>query len=101
MRFQEFFYFFYLYLDTTTTDHIIFPALDAETSFFHLIMIFHLIIYIRLYLHDIIRYQGFCTNQRSIYHQTSFIGLTDFYAIKRLIPFASLSAINSPQGDMG
>ena len=94
MRFQEFFYFFYLYLDTTTADHIIFPALDAETSFFHLI------IYIRLYFHNIIRYQGFGTDQRGIDDETAFFGLIDFHAIKRLIPFASLSAIDSSQGDM-
>ena len=106
MRFQEFFYFFYLYLDTAAADYIIFSALDAETMLyhifmrFHLFIFFHLIIYIGFYFHYIIRYQGFSTNQRSIYHQTSFFGLTDLYAIERLIPFASLSAIDSSQGDM-
>ena len=94
MRLQESLHFFYLNFDTATADNIILPALDAETSFFHLI------IYIRLYFHNIIRYQGFGTNQRGIDDETAFFGLTDFHAIKRLIPFASLSAIDSSQGDM-
>lgn len=86
MRFQEFFYFFYLYLDTATADNIILPALDAEAELF--------------YFHNIIRYQGFGTNKRGIDDETAIFGLTDFHTIKRLIPFASLCAIDSSQGDM-
>ena len=94
MRFQESLHFFYLYLDATTTDDIVFSALDAETEFFYLI------IYIGFYLHDIIRYQGFSTNLRGINDQTAFFGLTDTDAIERLIPFACLITIDSPQGNM-
>ena len=106
MRLQESLHFFYLNLDTTAADYIILSALDSETKFFHLIMFFllimffHLIIYIGFYFHNIIRYQGFGTNQRSIDDETTFISLTDFHAIERLIPFASLIAIDSSQGDM-
>ena len=106
MRLQESLHFFYLNLDTTAADNIILSALDSETKFFHhfiffhLIMFFHLIIYIGFYFHNIIRYQGFGTNKRGIDDETAFFGLTDFHAIKRLIPFASLSAIDSSQGDM-
>ena len=100
MRLQESLHFFYLNLDTTAADYIILSALDSETKFFHLIMFFLLIIYIGFYFHNIIRYQSFGTNQRSIDDETAFIGLTDFHAIERLIPFASLIAIDSSQGDM-
>ena len=94
MRLQESLHFFYLNLDTTAADNIILSAFDSETKFFHLI------IYIGFYFHNIIRYQGFGTDQRGIDDETAFFGLTDFHAIKRLIPFASLSAIDSSQGDM-
>ena len=42
---------FYLNLDTSAANHIVFSAFDAKTEFFHLI------IYIGFYFHNIIRYK--------------------------------------------
>ena len=87
MRLQESLHFFYLNLDTTAADNIILSAFDSETKFFHLI------IYIGFYFHYIVRYQGLSTDLWSIYHQTSFLGLTDFHTIERLVPFAVMCCL--------
>ena len=94
IRLQQSLNLFYLNLDASAANHIVFSAFDANTEFLHLI------IYIGFYFHYIVRYQGFGTDQRGIDEETAFFGLTDFHAIERLIPFASLIAIDSSQGDM-